>query len=326
MKSRHDYVELLRSQYKNRIEVLETFNSTSPDISASIDAQNVGNVVLSRLQTNFGYVAHNPEISAFEETLCFTFLEEGGAVAAQNGQIEQLSRDNVLIYSNIRNANWQFRSAFSEFVIQIPMSIVARQFPAAEKLIGRTYPRSSNTQTLLQFLKSYLSLSSAQNCSEQTRRTVSTMFESLLFLEVDSFCKSHDLHVDADAQKEALGFRIRSFILSHLDDYELTAEKIARANHISVRTLYDVFSLQGIPVMEFLWKARLNQARKELTDFRLANVSVSEIAFRCGFKSPSHFSKRFRQAFGATPMELRAASLAAPSQSWSVDSPVADRL
>ena len=38
---------------------------------------------------------------------------------------------------------------------------------------------------------------------------------------------------------------------------------------------------------------------------------ISDIAYRCGFEDPVHFTRLFRQHFGLTPSELRS-SLASP--------------
>lgn len=299
------YVELLRTQYKNCIDITELRNITNSNLDASISAIEVGDITLSRLQTNFGYLAHNPGAKRFEETLCFTFLDQGSAIASQNGRTESLNQSNVLIYSNTRSADWSFNTGFSEFVIQIPARVIAKSFPAVTNLIGHVFPRTANTRTLLQFVQTYLAAPSASENTPEAKRAVSAMFESLLLIELESFCKRNNLSVDTDAHASALAYRIRSYIAEHIADNELTAEKIAQANHISVRLLYDVFATQGKPVMEYLWNTRLEMARQQLSDPRLTNISVSEIAYRCGFKSVSHFSKRFKKSFNMTPLDMR---------------------
>jgi AraC-like DNA-binding protein len=48
-------------------------------------------------------------------------------------------------------------------------------------------------------------------------------------------------------------------------------------------------------------------AHRMLSDRRFDNLSVSEIAARCGFLEPSHFARRFRQSFGVGPSGFRVA-------------------
>ncbi len=50
--------------------------------------------------------------------------------------------------------------------------------------------------------------------------------------------------------------------------------------------------------------ARLDRAAVLLTR---SNFSIAEIAELCGFSSPFHFSRRFREAFGQSPLKMRQA-------------------
>ncbi|WPO75461.1 helix-turn-helix transcriptional regulator [Streptomyces sp. KN37] len=46
------------------------------------------------------------------------------------------------------------------------------------------------------------------------------------------------------------------------------------------------------------------------TQFRVrgaARLTIAAVATRCGFSSPSHFSRRFRAEYGLTPSEWRRA-------------------
>jgi AraC family transcriptional regulator, positive regulator of tynA and feaB len=54
-----------------------------------------------------------------------------------------------------------------------------------------------------------------------------------------------------------------------------------------------------------LMELRLNRARELLDDRRLVRVGIAEIAWRCGFREPSHFARRFRARYGAAPGDYR---------------------
>lgn len=57
---------------------------------------------------------------------------------------------------------------------------------------------------------------------------------------------------------------------------------------------------------EFLNEMRINYARKLLAEGKL---SVSQIAYECGFNSPSYFNRIFKTATGQSPLQLRGQSL-----------------
>jgi len=58
----------------------------------------------------------------------------------------------------------------------------------------------------------------------------------------------------------------------------------------------------GLPPHRYVLAQRLRHAQHLL---RHSMLALSEIALSCGFASASHFSNRFRQAFGATPGHYR---------------------
>jgi AraC-like DNA-binding protein len=84
-----------------------------------------------------------------------------------------------------------------------------------------------------------------------------------------------------------------------LDDPDLNPRTIARALHVSVRTLYRVFA-QGdtSSVMAYVRERRLERARAELASTRL---TVSEVAARWHFADGGHLTKAYKRHFGETP-------------------------
>jgi AraC-like DNA-binding protein len=96
---------------------------------------------------------------------------------------------------------------------------------------------------------------------------------------------------------------VADFIERHHSDAKLNAETIARAHHISVRHLYAVWSVNSVPLREWIIRTRLERARRELATS--ASTPVSAVSGRCGFADVTHFSRRFRDAYGMSPNEWR---------------------
>ncbi len=55
----------------------------------------------------------------------------------------------------------------------------------------------------------------------------------------------------------------------------------------------------------FIRERRLERCREELSNPRLANRSIGEIAYAAGFADLAHFSRRFREAYGLSPSDYR---------------------
>ncbi|GGS24041.1 hypothetical protein GCM10010269_73480 [Streptomyces humidus] len=94
--------------------------------------------------------------------------------------------------------------------------------------------------------------------------------------------------------------RVQTHIQENLGDSSMSPESIARAHHISVRYLHKLFQAHGTTVGAWIRQRRLAACRLEL---RRRRRSVAVVAQSCGFTSPSHFSRLFRQTYGLSPRQ-----------------------
>ncbi len=85
---------------------------------------------------------------------------------------------------------------------------------------------------------------------------------------------------------------------------------VADACGISTRYLSSLLKQQGTPFSELVWNQRMKIAERWLATSSPGDISIAEIAFRVGFKSPAHFSRMFKRVYHKGPREYRAASLA----------------
>lgn len=97
--------------------------------------------------------------------------------------------------------------------------------------------------------------------------------------------------------------RMMLYIRQHLAD-SLTVKELADAVFLSQRECYRIFRdcLHTTPV-NYIIDCRLQEASRMLT---ASNLSVTEIAYSCGFGSGSYFSRVFTREKGCTPIEYRA--------------------
>ncbi len=96
--------------------------------------------------------------------------------------------------------------------------------------------------------------------------------------------------------------RVSASIERHLGDERFTVESLARELGISRVHLHRrLTSLTGSSARKTITTMRLRRGRELL--LRGAG-SVSDIAYRVGFSSPSYFAKRFKDEFGLPPSAL----------------------
>src|SRR3546814_20116900 len=87
---------------------------------------------------------------------------------------------------------------------------------------------------------------------------------------------------------------------------------VAKGCGISPRYLSFLLKLHGTPFSTLIWDKRLESAGRWLSSSTPAEASISEVAYKVGFKSPAHFSRKFTRTLQLRPRAYRA-SAPAPS-------------
>ena len=98
--------------------------------------------------------------------------------------------------------------------------------------------------------------------------------------------------------------RIRRFIEAHLASPVLAGEF-----GLSRSALYRLFEPVG-GVAGYIRRERLRRVFRDITSPEFANLRLSQLASRWGLRDQTTFSRAYRQVFGMTPREARAAALA----------------
>ena len=94
----------------------------------------------------------------------------------------------------------------------------------------------------------------------------------------------------------------------------VTLEDVAKSAALSHSSLTQLFKseLEMTP-MEYVWHYRLAVAKKFLA---FTELPIKEIAFRCGFKTTQHFSRKFEEKMGRNPTAFRAEAVANRKKSF----------
>jgi AraC-like DNA-binding protein len=112
-----------------------------------------------------------------------------------------------------------------------------------------------------------------------------------------------------EARRRALFTTVQAFIQQRLADADLSPAMVAAANHISLRSLHQLFHDEGLTVAGWTRRQRLERCRRDLADPGLASRPVAAIAARWGFSSAGDFSRAFRAEHGLPPAAYRSSAL-----------------
>jgi AraC-like DNA-binding protein len=112
-----------------------------------------------------------------------------------------------------------------------------------------------------------------------------------------------DERLAREVREETLLTRVLAWTREHLSEADLGPERIAAVHNVSVRQLYKVCAEGGVRLEQWLIAERLELARVELASAGGRRRSIATTAHACGFPDPSHFARRFREAYGLSPRD-----------------------
>lgn len=90
-----------------------------------------------------------------------------------------------------------------------------------------------------------------------------------------------------------------TYIMKHLDE-RLTIAELSQVAYMSESGFYRAFKNEmGLSPVDFINGERIKLAHRLL---KQGELTVQEIALRCGFNSPSYFTRMFKRRFGVSPI------------------------
>lgn len=141
-----------------------------------------------------------------------------------------------------------------------------------------------------------------------TRNTLDAKLEMLIYassilrlLLQPQYAIEHTYEGNPRRHQAAL-LAARKYLQEHLEE-DVDLAQLAKDSHLHPTYFHKLFTAAfGRTPAEYLMWYRVMTAREFLRD---DNCSVSEVARKCGFSSPSYFSQKFRQYSTCTPSSYR---------------------
>lgn len=125
---------------------------------------------------------------------------------------------------------------------------------------------------------------------------------------------SGDQRYGPAVREETLATRVLAYARAHLTEADLGAERLAGVHNVSRRQLYKALADAGLHLEQWLIAERLERAHAQLASSAGRDRPVAAVARACGFTDPSHFTRRFRAAYGATPREVQREASRGPAE------------
>ncbi|MBX2874678.1 MAG: response regulator [Saprospiraceae bacterium] len=100
--------------------------------------------------------------------------------------------------------------------------------------------------------------------------------------------------------------KLQQFILDHIDDTQLSTERICQHLGMSKANIYrKLKALTNLSLSHFIRQIRLQKAQELLLN---PQFNISEVAYAVGFADPYYFSRIFSETFKQSPTQFRSSN------------------
>jgi AraC family transcriptional regulator of arabinose operon len=107
------------------------------------------------------------------------------------------------------------------------------------------------------------------------------------------------------SSSDLLVHRVQRYMEDHLAEEQCLCEAKRLSGYSETAFIYKFKQATGHTPSRYLWQMRTEKGIQLLSE---TGLSISEIAYRCGFKNPFHFSRNVRKLQGVSPRMLRHAA------------------
>jgi AraC family transcriptional activator of tynA and feaB len=228
----------------------------------------------------------------------------GGEIVEQDGRTAIMTDGSLVVWDSCRPARFTVAAPLLKRTLFLARSEVARRCPRLGDLTAVDLIRHSAVAPLL---VSYLD---SLTVALPTLAAPDAIGAREAALELLSACLTPDRQVAPDSVRTGLYAAAVEHIERRLGDPALRPERIASALATSLRTLQVAFEEHEDSLAGHIRRRRLARCHADLS--RPGTGTITDVAFRWGFTDSGNFARRFKQAYGIAPSELRRLSIRAP--------------
>jgi AraC-like DNA-binding protein len=262
-----------------------------------------GGVNATALSTGPATVRHTPVPGT--GIVDFWYVAEGSVLAVQDGRSIAAQAGDLV--STDRNQALKLRfTRPSTKALHVPLTVRRLGLTPVEAraVAGRRWTRDKGPATLLLSVLGGLA-ASIDECDDAAFQPFAHHLTDLIACAAAEAARSHGGDREV---RTAMLKRIQGYAKLHLDDPSLDLASLARQHGVSVRYVQKLFQEHGLSPTKWIRRERLSRCLADLQDPHKSGVSVAMIGRCWGFLTPSYFTRAFRQEYGLTPRQIRAAT------------------
>ncbi|HWM01715.1 MAG TPA: AraC family transcriptional regulator [Actinophytocola sp.] len=219
-------------------------------------------------------------------------VDRGTEIFTQNDVETVVTAGTAALWDSVRPAACFSAATLVKRTMFVPRDVLAPKIKDVGSTMTRTLPDSAD----LRLLSSWLQVAHRHADDAEAAAAAGMLAVDLVHAAVAR------ARGESAESGDVLLLRVKSYLGEHLHDPDLRLDDVARACAISLRYLHQLFQGTGETAAEHLRRRRLERAHRLLVT---TGLPVTQVAYTCGFASPSAFSRAFRANFRITPSESR---------------------
>lgn len=200
-----------------------------------------------------------------------------------------------------------------QLCVRMPRAVLAAHIPDVEAMTGRLIHQTVDPLRMLVHYVGYLyeddDIAMSPGASELVVKHITDLVTLIIGVEREAAIEAASGGLRA-ARLQA----VKTIIAANLGREFLNAEDVAEAVGVSPRYVRRLFEGEGDSFSNYLAGQRLQRAHALLASPAAAGMTIARIAYEVGFGDLSYFNRRFRQAYGMRPSDVRAKAREAATQ------------
>ncbi|GEM_PF-1156613 len=269
-------------------------------ISGAYSSKQIGELTFTSLEFgNQSFERSDRDLQKLNEPFySLSFPNYGRALCRVGNKTVSLQPNRVFLINNGMNSKLQIDNRYGTFNVKIPTRSIEDRIGVKPAIIDKEV---INPDLIYHLLKQTIGdlLNSPAQLDDRTTNFVNNQILDAISFYLSGGNSSSDESIAMEAHK----FKAISYINQNFWDDTLNPQDVAVACNISKSYLYKIFS-NSEPVMERLKRKRLEAARKVLSQNPFG-MTMTQVAYKCGFKSSSEFSRLFKLEFGERPSSYK---------------------
>ncbi|CAM5300514.1 AraC-like DNA-binding protein [Aquamicrobium terrae] len=260
-----------------------------------------GEIVLTDILLSEQRIQRNNRHIARLDKDCYylQLLLKGRISVLQRGETHNSNTARGAIFSATEQYVLYGHGEVRSFYLEIPRDDFAQRFPRERIPVSAVL---NTTQGLGRIATEFCATLATEGSrlDEDVRAGLGNQLMDMLAFTM--LTSEGDMPAAEGSVKKARLRSIQHWIEKHVDDPDLSLEKVAAANGISLRYLHVLFEGCEMSASEWIWNRRLQLAYDCLA--RGDRRSITSVAFDHGFSSSAHFSTMFRRKYGTSPRDV----------------------